>query len=114
MNPRTGHIVADINDINEFMRKDYVQVDEEYQDITLKALAGKKEVYVNPKSKEFKHMTEDMKTRLYAKLIDEMKDYPDGLRMLNGGNLKEKRIKELLGKGFKIQAIYEKLKKEGY
>ncbi len=54
MNPNTGHIVANINDIQEFMRKDYVQVDEEYQSIILKALDGKKEVYVNPKSKDLK------------------------------------------------------------
>ena len=70
------------------------------------------EAYIDPKSKEFKAMTDDMKNKHFAKLIEEMEDYPNG--QLISLNAKKGRIKELLNRGFNVRAIFEKLKKEGY
>ena len=118
MNPFTGHIVANIDDVKDIYRKDYQKVDEitdEYKEIkhkAIQALGDKKEVYITPKSKDFRAMTDDMKTRHFAKLIEDMAMYPNGWRISK--KAKEERVKELLRAGFKIQAIYEKLKKEGY
>ena len=50
MNPNTGHLVADLNDVPESKRNEYQRIPKELEPEAKQALEGKREVYVRLRS----------------------------------------------------------------